>query len=182
MGWSSFHMNKGETKNWFINDWQSNGKYKVLDCAIVNRSVMYGAIQNNETMQVFCAVFLIRYGKGYMNFSYKDMTEFEGPCESNCPKRIFKFLSELNDLNDPSGWAREWRKKVEEGYLNSEKLSETNGKVIKTSEPVKFTNGSEYSYFKKVGRRVYAGVMFDHNFIDVMRVRVNLRNYSYTLV
>jgi len=182
MGWSSFHMNKGETKNWFINEWESTGKHKVLDCAIVSRSVIYGAIKFLETGEVFCAVFLIRYGKGYYNFSVKEMTEHVGPCAYDCPKRIFKLLTELNDADDQNGWAREWRKKVELNFVNSKKLSEIKDKVIKTNEPIKFTNGSEYSYFKKVSRNVYAGIMSDNEFIARIRVRLNLKNYSYQVV
>ena len=69
MGWTNFNLPKGTVKEWFKRTWEEGNNYKVLDSALVNRSTMYGAVEKVATGEVFCAVFLIRWSKGYYNFS-----------------------------------------------------------------------------------------------------------------
>jgi hypothetical protein len=177
MGWTSFSMRGQSVKEWFRKEWDYEGsKYEVIDSALVERSSLYGAIRKKDTGEIFCAVFLIRWSKGYYNFSYKDMTEHVGPSVCNCPQRIMKLLSPLNDENDPNGWARAWRKRVEE-YWNTRNTINSGG-IIKTENPVSFTSGDEYQYFKKVGRKLWAGIMIENEFRMTCPVRVNLSNYN----
>jgi hypothetical protein len=179
MGWTSFNLPKGTVKEWFKNTWESDGKYKVLDSALVNRSTMYGAIEKISTKEIFCAVFLIRWSKGYYNFSYKDMTEHAGPNEVNCPKRIMELLTELAPTSE---YAIAWRKRVQEYWnkkANVNKLA--NGSILKVSEPVRFTGG-DYEYFKKEGSRFIAGAMAGDVFIPLLKVRFKLNNYKYEVV
>jgi hypothetical protein len=109
------------------------------------------------------------------------MTEFAGPCEHSCPERIFKLLSILNDTNDPNGWAREWRKKVQEQINRSIEASKANaeGKIYIMEKPICFRNGSEYMYFQKEGRRMYAGYLNGKDFTKVLQVRFNPARSSY---
>jgi len=172
MGWTSFSMTL-PVKVWFNDLW--GDQYEVLDSALVSRSNLYGAIRNKMTGEVFCAVFLIRWSRGHYNFSYKDMTEFSGPNVIDCPKRIMKLLSPLNDKNDPNVWARNWRAKVEE-YWNTRNTINS-GTVIKTENPIRFNSGYEYQYFKKIDRKLWAGVMVGNVFRPICRVRVNLSHY-----
>ena len=181
MGWTSFNLPKGTVKEWFKNTWEEGNNYKVLDSALVNRSTMYGAVEKVATGEVFCAVFLIRWSKGYYNFSYKDMTEHVGPCVVNCPKRIMELLTELDATSE---YAIAWRKRVQEYWnkkANTNKLA--NGSILKITEAVKFTNGSEYQYFKKEGRRFMAGAMAGDVFIPLLSVRFRgLNSYQYEIV
>jgi len=177
MGWTSFPMHE-PIREWFKKQWEG-GDYEVLDSALVKRRTLYGAIKQKSTGQVFCAVFLVRWTRDTYNFSYKDMTEFSGPSECECPKRIIKLLSELNDENDQNGWAREWRKRVELFWDGREQLSKNKDKIIKTNEPVMFTSGRQYQYFKKDGRITIAGLMIDDNFTPCCRVRFNLDHCKY---
>jgi hypothetical protein len=178
MGWLSFKMHK-PVKEWFKEG--LDNKYEVLDSALVQRTTFYAAIKNKETGEVFCAVYLIRWSpKSWDNFCYKDMTEFSGPCQVNCPQRIMKLLSPLNDENDCNGYAREWRKRVEKYWENRNTIN--SGKIIKTENPLLFRSGDEYQYFKKIGRTLWAGIMIENEFRNTCRVRVNLSHFKYELV
>ena len=174
MGWLSFSMHR-PVKEWFKNELDS--KYELLDAALVQRTTFYAAVKNKETGQVVCAVYLIRWSpKSWDNFCYKDMTEFSGPCQVNCPRRIMKLLSALNDENDPNGWAREWRARVEKYWATRNTIN--SGEIIKTESPVSFTSGNEYQYFKKIGRSIWAGTLIANIFSPAGRVRVNLAHYN----
>jgi hypothetical protein len=179
MGWTSQNLPKGTVKEWFKNTWEEGDKYKVLDSALVNRSTMYGAIEKISTKEVFCAVFLIRWSKGYYNFRYKDMTEHVGPCECECPERIMKLLTELEPNSE---YAIAWRKRVQEYWNNKANVRKlANGSILKVSEPVRFTGG-DYQYFKKEGSRFIAGAMAGDVFIPLLKVRFKLNNHKYEVV
>jgi hypothetical protein len=174
MGWLSFSMHK-PVKEWFKEGLGS--QYELLDAALVQRTTLYAAIKNKETSEVFCVVYLIRWSpKSWDNFCYKDMTEFSGPGQCNCPKRIMKLLSPLNDENDPNGWAREWRKRVENYWQIRNTINK--GGVIKTENPLKFMSGAEYQYFKKIGRTIWAGTLINDKFAVLCPVRVNLAHHN----
>jgi len=179
MGWTSFRLNE-PIKVWFVRQWEGNGKYKVLDCALVRRMTLYGAIKNNETGDVFCAVYLIRWTRDYDNFCYKDLSEHSGPYEDNCPERIFKLLTPLNNGNDPLGYARAWRERVEKYYITSKLLK--GDFLLKTKIPIHFTDGSDYEYFKKVGKNIFAGEMINNDFKIRVRVSLSLRHYDFDIL
>jgi hypothetical protein len=183
MGWTSFSMHE-PVSEWFKKEWESgtNSDYEVLDSALVQRQTLYGAVKKKSTGEIFCAVFLIRWSRDYYNFSYKDMTEHAGPYQVNCPKRIMKLLTPLNDDTDSNGWAREWRQRVNEYWGKRDGLKKIKDKIIKTAEPVQFTNGREYQYFKKIGRITLAGIMVNDIFEPYTRVRVSLNNFKYELI
>jgi len=181
MGWTSFSMRK-PVREWFNEEWESGGNYEVLDSALVKRSTLYGAIKNKKTNEIFCAVFLVRWSKGYYNFSYKDMTEFAGPNECECPQRILDILTPLNDKNDPNGWARQWRKNCEDVHKKREIVKKAKDSIFKLNNPVQFTNGFTTQYFKKIGRILWGGNMNNDTFIPVCRVRMNITKYDFELV
>jgi hypothetical protein len=183
MGWCSFNLNKN-VRDWFRDEWSDETDYQVLDVALVKRHTLYAAIKQLSTGDVFCAVYLVRWSKGYYNFSYKSMTEFSGPCEIECPERIMKLLTPLNDKNDPNGWARKWRKKVND-FLEKRKLINKLGDfVFKTKNPIRFSNGIEFSYFKKEGKSMYAGDLQQNGkFASFCRiVKLNLSRYEFDIV
>jgi hypothetical protein len=178
MGWTSFSMHK-PVKEWFKEEW--GGNYEVLDSALVKRNTLYGAVKEISTGEIFCAVFLIRWSpKSWDNFCYKDMTEHSGPGQCDCPKRIMKLLSPLNDKNDPNGWARNWRKKVDEYWATRNTINK--GAIIKTEHPISFTSGAEFQYFRKIGRAIWAGYYRDGQFLPLTRVRVHLTYYNYEII
>lgn len=180
MGWTSFRLGT-PVKEWFVREWESNGKYKVLDCALVKRSVIYGAIKHIETGDVFCAVYLVRWSRAWYNFSYKDMTEHCGPGDCECPERIFRLLTPLTDENDSNGWAKEWRARVEEVYKKRKMVKAKT--LFVTKDYVNFKsrwNSSSYNAFKKVGRGYVAGYLTSSGeFVEMTKVRgFNPANYE----
>ena len=111
MGWTRLGLNK-PVKDWFI---ESINKeyYEVVDFALVKFKHMYAAIKDKKMVMFFCLTYLINwYPNDFYNFAYKDMDEFCGPGMYDCPERILKILTPLNDETDPNGWARNWRKKT----------------------------------------------------------------------
>lgn len=181
MGWTSFSMRQ-PVKEWFKSQWDyPNSDYEVVDCAVVKRNTLYGAIRQKSTGDVFCAVYLIRWCKNYYNFSYKDMTEYAGPGDCECPEKIFKLLTPL--VGDNNGWAAEWRERVKRHLESRKKLSE--GYVLETKDPVMFTSGFEYQHFIKVGKRFYVArnTTRDGKFINVgIWVRFNPFHYPYKIL
>ena len=108
------------------------------------------------------------------------MTEHSGPNAVNCPKRIMELLTELEPTSE---YAIAWRKKVQEYWNRKANVSKlANDSIIKVSEAVRFTNGSDYQYFKKAGRRFVAGAMAKDVFIPLLAVRLKLNNYQYEVV
>lgn len=126
MGWISYqatHYKNGkidrvaEVESQLV--WGENAvsDYKVLKTCAVG-SVIYSAVErvHKETKekQVFATIFLTSTNmKDYYNFSYKDMDETCGPCESKCPISILKLLTPTE-----YEWANQWRERCYE-YHNS---------------------------------------------------------------
>jgi len=176
MGWTSFPMHR-PVKEWYKEQLPDN--YTAIDIAVVKRMTLYAAVKNLKTGETYCEVLMIRWSRSYYNFSYKPMSEFSGPGMSDCPLRILKHLSPLNDTNDPHGWAREWRKRVVQYHETRKKMS--TGTVM-LLDPVEFTNGTKFQFFRKIGRRLWAGLMQDDKFYPICRVRINLDYYEYKIV
>jgi hypothetical protein len=89
-------------------------KHVALDAAAV-RGVIYAAVQpeDKSTAQIYtrCAVVLFSNNKRE-GFGYKVMDETMGPYEANCPDRIMRLLSPLQDIPCSSD-AETWRERVE---------------------------------------------------------------------
>lgn len=183
MGWTSFSM-RNSAKQWFTELWNKD-THEVLDVAIVKRNTLYAAMRlktGESAGEVICIVYLLRWSRGYYNFSYKDMSEFSGPNEIECPMRIMKLLTPLNDNSDPNGWARNWRDKVYKFWDTREKLN--SGKyLLKTAEPINFSNGLSFNHFIKKGKKIVAGTLQANNvFASYCNVRFNLAHLEYELL
>jgi hypothetical protein len=101
MGWSSMHRTT-PVKDWFISEWYEG--YKVLDVKIVHRTELYAAVQSPKG-DVFACIYLLRYSKGWDNFSYKSMDETCMPYYFKCPQSILDKLTPTTNEN-----ANEWRR------------------------------------------------------------------------
>jgi hypothetical protein len=88
-------------------------KATVLAAATV-RGTIYAAIRNEikstGASYVFCGVFLFKNNKKD-GFGYKDIDEAMGPCEVDCPDRIMRLLSPVENIPSP-GYAAQWRADV----------------------------------------------------------------------
>ena len=81
----------------------------ILDDAFV-KGVYYAAVRDNETNEVWALVCKTGTStKDYFDFGYKDMDEFMGPYEHDCPDCILDLLTPTDHE-----WANRWRKKCRE--------------------------------------------------------------------
>jgi hypothetical protein len=101
----------------------------VISAAAVG-STIYAAIRNHDKTTgksyVFCAVILFKNNERD-GFGYKDMDESMGPCEVDCPDRIMRLLSPIEEIPNP-GYAADWRKSV---VAAKAKKAETRSKISK---------------------------------------------------
>ena len=183
MGWLTFHETR-TAKQYFIDTFKNETHYELLDVAIVNFRTAYLAVKDLEKGYVCCLVYLLhRAPKSYHNFGYKSMSEFAGPGVDDCPKRIIDKLTPLDEINkvDPEigntsiGWAKDWRQRVLEN-LNKKKAIKKGG-IIKTKEPLEFTSGASFQYFKKEGRKTFAIINFGLDSERYVQVKINNLKY-----
>jgi hypothetical protein len=120
------------------------GRATVLATATV-RNTIYAAIRNEDKASgksyVFAAVILFRNTKRD-GFGYKQMDEGMGPCEVDCPARIMRLLSPVEDLPSP-GYAADWRAKVEAARTERRKMTArrqrlTPGCIVRLTHPAVF--------------------------------------------
>jgi hypothetical protein len=130
-----------EMKPWTIGDFN----YKVIKSAM-DGSTYYGAVEKvnkvTNDRSVWCLVVLTRVHDDWLD--YKEITEFEGPCETKCPEPIFKLLTTLDKDED---YAIKWRESCRI-YLDKKKIMDYAMKHnlgIKVTLAYDFTN---YNYDK----------------------------------
>ena len=140
MGWTSVNKPKGMSLDEFFDKEFKCDSLKLIGKGYTkNLSEYYRACYNVEKGVYFALVCRIHFGKGYYNFSYKDMDESENPYFYNCPKRIMDIIERSEPVNDMS---KEWRMKVHK--VLDTKL--TKGKVITFKKPIDFGEFSENTF------------------------------------
>ena len=140
MGWTSVNKPKGMSLDEFFDKEFKCDSLKLIGKGYTkNLSEYYRACYNVEKGVYFALVCKIHFGKGYYNFSYKDMDESENPYLYNCPKRIMDIIERSQPVNDMS---KEWRMKVHK--VLDTKL--TKGKVITFEKPIDFGEFSENTF------------------------------------
>lgn len=129
---------------------------EILDCAVVHRTTAYMAYRikyADGTERVVALVILLGYApRSIHNFGYKDMDETMGPCEDDCPKRIFDLLTPLPEGDEQ--YAHDWRARVRKKLDRPKPKS---GDRIKFSSPITFKDGSVLDTFviHKRGPRIW---------------------------
>ena len=155
MGWTTFNKPKNiSPSDYFRNSFASEPNHELLDIAIVKRMTAYMAVRLKDTGEVIALVYLLTYNRSWDNFGYKDMSEFAGPVQSECPKRILELLTPLsNDGGSSNDWAMNWRARCWANInTRSSKPKVKVGDIIKLSEPIEFNSGASYDMFKKTSR------------------------------
>lgn len=170
MGWLFYHKPRGEKlADHFRKKIECDNEsltYRALDVAST-RSAVYAALEvtkkDTGRRYVTALVFLIKYiprDKDGYNFGYKDMEESMGPYESECPERILKLLSPVEEIwPEPcSGrqYAAEWRARCQARVARRKTaLAVKPGTTIRFEKPLKFTDGSEHRQFtlRRSGRK-----------------------------
>lgn len=187
MGWLTMHETR-TAKQVFLDMYKDEPNFEIVDIAIKNFRTAYIAVKNLERGYIFCQTYMIhRAPKSYYNFGYKPVSEFMGPTNDDCPKKILDKLTPLNKIArmDNFGessieWAKNWRERCYKNIENSNKLSK--GGIIKLNQPINFTNGAIYQYFKKEGKQIFAIVNYGTREERYTRVRIsrfNTLEYSF---
>ncbi len=155
MGWTTFHRNKSETIAETLKRHIFGGNLELLDCAVVKRNVAYCAARYTKDGKSYvCAIIvLLTYApREHHNFGYKDMSEFMGPCESECPKRILDQLTPLEEIAAIDGngngtnveYAAAWRARCVK--LAATPTPKPGMKVV-FKDAIPFTNGKHLNEF-----------------------------------
>lgn len=153
MGWTSFHLNE-PVKQWFVRDTEWGGGRKVLDVAIVNFSELYAAVRHEHDGSVICYTYMIAFTpNNYHNFAYKDMTEFDDLLFDNCPLRILKLLTQLENT-ESNRHAINFRARNLMIRSNDAVFAKIKtGQTFHTIKKVNFPGLGEFDDFVKTDRR-----------------------------
>ena len=104
------------------------------------------------------AVLAVKRTRDYYNFTYKDMDESVGPCESSCPERLLDRLEELVP-EPPNEYARQWRERCRAEIATKERARlVTRGTVVHFAEALHFSDGVAEDEFVFVGRSSFLRV------------------------
>lgn len=168
MGWSFTQKPGGKTASEIVSDlytWESpRWRSEVLDVAIKNLRTAYLAVRrtNKETgvSYVFAGICLLQYApKSLYDFGYKGLDESAGPNESECPERILKFLTPLDDPAYPQGGtasAKEWRDRCWKNIQRKKdrpKLKE--GMRVRYPGGIAFQDGTRHEEFVVLDPKKY---------------------------
>ena len=146
MGWLFTRREKGTTHREFF-EREFRPDVVIDDIAQVGFNTVYLAYHHRDTPEkIYGAVVLTRWRSIYepCNFGYKDMSENMGPNESECPERILKLLSPVEELYTGDGleWAKAWRDRC---WANVERMKNRfklkNGAEYRMTDTVWFNNG-----------------------------------------
>jgi hypothetical protein len=109
-------------------------------------------VESNKDREVFAIVCLTKHNPrstdGHV-FGYKDMTEYMGPCESECPASILDALTDTD-----SEYAMDWRARCRANLirrkLQQAKPTPKPGQTIIFDEPMRFSDGTVRARFEVV--------------------------------
>jgi hypothetical protein len=167
MGWTWFNFH-GTTQEFIDKEFYDKSYGEVIDHSRKG-NVLYMAYKINSGKyvgKVTALVYLLGSDKkSYYNFGYKSMEESVGPVESDCPKRILDKLSPVEELYDEDSlsiqWAREWRQRCLSKFGHKKTPPLRAGDMIELTDPIKFTNGGEYKFFKKIATNRWKPYVLD---------------------
>jgi len=116
-------------KDWFKDEIEGayivgEVKHKVLEVKIVHRTQLYAAIQQ-KSGNVYAVIGLLRYHKGFYNFSYRLMSEYEMPYYFKCPKSILDKLTPTTDE-----YAIQWREECKQYHQSKVKQNGTDSSRV----------------------------------------------------
>ncbi len=128
-----------------------NKKFELLALSCVSRSVCYGAYRftNKATgeQRVSALVINVRFRRGEHNIAYKTATEYDGPREYRCPKKIYALLTRFKHCEE-SPRAIAWRHRVETWHKGMEAVPTLRaGMKVIFKDPLRFDNGDTQAEF-----------------------------------
>lgn len=159
MGWTYMKKPLGKSAKDVVQAlfaWEdSKWKVEPMSAAIVKLRTAYLAVRraNKETgvSYVFAAVVLLdlRVSERH-DLGFKDMDESVGPCEAECPEKILRLLTPLDDPSYPEAndWAREWRERCWDNIRRRKTMSGwKSGTRIRFPGGLAFKNGTRHEEF-----------------------------------
>lgn len=194
MGSSSCHRPKGITnKDFYQQEFGSN--CTVLEASQARGGALYLAVRHEKDSEhgsykagdVFACVVLNGWSpNSYFNYWHKVMDETCGPNEDNCPERIMKLLTPLDDMYGEGGgsYARQWRERC---WANIERRKAqpkvTAGMTIRFGYTLSFGGYGEYDTFVYVKGSTFTvpGVTNGYGYPLQVRIR-NWRNKPWEAV
>lgn len=146
MGWMTMHREKGQTDMEFFQR-QVGDDYQVLETGRSGRAI-YLAVRHPQGY-VFGMVCLFHLApRSYYNFGYKDMDESTGPYEDNCPEKVYRHLTPLEEMPHVNEYSRDWRERVEANLAAKRAMPKIKkGDTIILDEPITLTNGDSLREF-----------------------------------
>ena len=127
----------------------SESNYRIID-SFTKGGVFYAALEHRPTGKV--AGFTVKFqwnGRGAQNFTYKTISEEEGPYTFECPARILDLLTPTESV-----YANEWREKCRKHGARVAALSGVKpGDVVEFVAPIRFQGGAEYDALQLVNKR-----------------------------
>src|SRR4030067_739050 len=120
MGWTYGHRAKGTTNRDYFQAEFPNTEIVDIASGYDNPTNVYAAIRSTDSKEsgaIFAlAILTHRAPKSHYNFGHKDIDEGMGPVTDDCPERILKLLSPVEDIFSASAngdgareWAIQWR-------------------------------------------------------------------------
>lgn len=131
----------------------------VLAAATVSK-VVYAAIRNEAKQTghdyVFAVIILFENNRR-QGFGYKDMSEGMGPCECDCPERIMRLLSPVEDIPNPS-YSADWRARVAARKLARQQQKQSAnriglGDIVRLDREIAFRGGVRAQAFRLIDQR-----------------------------
>ena len=159
MGWTFTRRGNQPIKDFLRDridghDAHGDKRWRCVDIAIVNRTTAYIACEITEPDQrphVVALVFLLAYRpKDEYDTGYKDMDETVAPYERNCPERILKLLT---PLEDEGGYAAKWRADCWKNLAQRKRFKP--GVAFTLESPCHFSDGRDRQIFEYVKRGKY---------------------------
>lgn len=168
MGWMSLTenaMGEHNTPKAYLDDkltWEETDKGRSFGCRLIESACVlnktyYAAVESyasDKPSSITAAVILVRWNPrakdGYI-FSHKDMDETMGPSMAECPMRILRHLSPIDEP-----YALDWRNKCFK-YHRLQSRALKNGDLIQFPEAICFGNDEKLRKFRvlKKGRKIH---------------------------
>lgn len=154
MGSTTLHRERGQTdRDFFEREVRPHGR--IVACATI-RNVFYAAVQNSadapyrpgETWAL--VVLFSRNSRSHWNFTYKVMTEGDGPIAYAAPAAVLDALSPTTDA-DAVEWRARCRKRIDD------KRAVTRGVEVTFVRPMRFSDGVERSVLRFVAGSTFEG-------------------------
>lgn len=193
MGWTFARREQGIShKEFFAREWPEFSK-NILDIAQGTPHELYMACRIPDGVdqgKVYCLTVETanRYTQS-LNFSYKEVDEFNNSTLCHCPQRILDLLTPVDEFAAETDrrkyLASAWRREQEDNLIRTSGVPKVKqGQLLETVEPVEFKNGEKFSLFYKEnsrGSKFWAMKIFGDGLVKWMLVRLTMMKDSEIL-